>query len=369
MRRLALLFVALPLTALSACPRAPRPAIFAQIDRERDQPSVVAAREGSPTLYGKAEALKKRAEGAWSAGDSASAELLGHHALAAYAHAAATARLTAATITQSKESARFAKATEQLAADDVARLDVDREADRLEAEVAIRTEALAPAVSGKTDAAREAARWVATHANLAVADALCNGAYLLAPKAKGVDEARKILAELQNKTKNEKDAAPIDNSTRARALCLKALTNARSVTVAGGGAIGDGLVKEIEAAGLTASRDERGVIATLPASSFEPGSGKVNAAGKAQLDALGTIAKARSTWAIVVVVHAAPGKLDNARDVARAKTVSDGITAAGADGSRIATTTPGASLLAKDPKDAKASPQNERVEVIFVGGP
>lgn len=363
------LFLLSTLLFLSACPKAPRPAIFAQIDREREKPNVLAAREGSPTLHGKAEALKKRAEDAWSGGDTASAELLGHHALAAYAHAAATARLTAATIKQSKEAARLAKATEQLAADEAARLDVDREADRLESEVAIRREALAPAVSGKTDAAREAARWVATRANLTVADALCNGAYLLAPKAKGVDEARKILGDVQLKAKSEKDPAPIDASTRARALCLKALTNARSVTVAGGGATGDALLKELEAAGLPGSRDERGVIATIPLSSFEAGTGKVNAAGNAHLDALGKIAKAHSTWAVVIVVHAAPGKLDNARDVARGKTVQDGMTAAGADGSRIATSTPGATLLAHDPKDAKASPQNERVEVIFVGGP
>jgi outer membrane protein OmpA-like peptidoglycan-associated protein len=352
--------------ALAGCVRSPKPVIFAQIDAEREKPHVVAAREGSPTLYGKAEALKKRAEEAYAAGDTATAELLGHHALAAYEHAAATARLTAATIKQSKEAARAAKLSEQLVADDASRLDIDREADRLEAEVAIRHEALAPAVSGKTDPAREAARWTAARANLAVADALCNGAHVLAPKAKGVEEARKILADVVSKAKNEKDAAPIDSSTRARSLCLKALTNARALTVSGGGATGDALVKELADAGLVSSRDERGVIATLPASAFE--GSKLTAAGKTQLDALGKIAKARSTWAIVVVVHAAPGKLDAARDTARAKLVQDGLAAAGADASRVATSTPGASLLAYDNKDPKNAPKNERVEVIFVGG-
>jgi outer membrane protein OmpA-like peptidoglycan-associated protein len=245
---------------------------------------------------------------------------------------------------------------------------VDREADRLEAEVAIRREALAPAVSGKTDPAREAARWTATRANLAIAEALCNGAQLLAPKAKGVDEAKKILADVQTKAKNEKETAPIDSSTRARALCLKALTNARSVAVAGGGATGDALIKELEDAGLAASRDERGVIATLPAGSFEGGSGKLTAAGKTQLDALGKIAKSRPTWAIVIVVHAAPGKVDATRDTARAKTVQDGLAAAGADGSRVAVSTPGSTLPSIDPKDTKSQAKNERVEVIFVGG-
>lgn len=353
---------------LVSCAGAPRPTIFNQIDAAREKPHVVAAKEGSPTLYGKGEALKKKAEEAFAAGDTATAELLGHHALAAYEHAAATARLTAATIQQSKAAARLAKASELLTADDASRLDVDREADRLEAEVAIRREALAPAVSGKTDPAREAARWVATRANLAVADALCNGAQLLAPKAKGVAEARKILGDILDKAKNEKDPAPIDSSTRARALCLKALTNARALTVAGGGATGDVLVKELTDAGLVASRDERGVIATLPASAFDGGKGTLTAAGKTSLEALGKIAKARSNWAVVVVVHAAPGKLDAARDAARGKTVQDGLAAAGADASRIATSTAGASLLAFDPKDTKAVAKNERVEVIFVGG-
>lgn len=363
------LLLALLLTLPVGCPRAPKPVVFAQIDREREKPNVVAAKDGSPTLYGKAEALKNKAEAAWSAGDTASAELLGQHALAAYAHAAATARLTVATIKQSKDSARLAKASEQLTADEAARIDVDREADRLEAEVAIRREALAPAVSGKTDAAREAARWVATRANLAVADALCTGAELLAPKAKGVAEAKKILGDVVTKAKNEKDPAPIDSSTRARAFCLKALTNARSLMVAGGGANGDALMKEIADAGVASARDERGVIATLPASAFEPGTSKLTAAGKTQLDALGKIAKTRSTWALVIVVHAAPGKLDAPRDTARAKMTLDALTAAGADGARIATSTPGATLLAHDPKDPKSTPKNERVEVIFVGGP
>ncbi len=359
----------LALVVLAGCVRPPRPVIFTQLDHERGKPEVVAARDGSPTLFGKAEALRKRAEAAYDAGDTATAELLGQHALAAYEHAAATARLTAATIKHSREAARASKLGEQLAADTDARLDVDREADRLEAEVGIRREALAPAVSGKTDPAREAARWIATRANLAVADALCNGAHLLAPKAKGIDEARKILAEVAARAQSDKDPAPIDSSTRARALCLKALTNARSVVVAGGGATGDALVTELEGAGLAGvlvGRDERGVVATLPADTFE--GTKLTAAGKTRLDGLGKIAKARSTWAIVVVVHAAPGKVDAARDTARAKAITDGLAGSGADAARIGTSTPGATLLAFDTKDAKNAPKNERVEIIFVGG-
>jgi len=357
---------------VSACAHAPRPVVFAQLDRERVEPAVVAAKSGSPTLFGKAEALRAKAEQAFHAGDSATAELLAQHALATYHHAVATARLTAATIEQSKHATRLTKATEQLAADEASRVDVDREADRLDAEVAIRREALAPVVSGKTDPAREAARWTATRANLAVAEALCTGAQLLAPNAKGVADAQKILGEVAVKAKNDKNPAPIDSSTRARAFCLKALTNARSVTVAGGGPTGDALAKELTDAGFPASRDERGVVATLamvPAKDAPFEGSKLTAPGKAHLETLAKIAKARPTWGIVVVVHAAPGKLDPARDAARAKLIQQELMAGGVDGGRIAVSTPGATLLAHDPKDPKSHPLNERIEIVFVGAP
>lgn len=358
-------------SAVAGCPRPPRPVVFALIDHERATPAVSAAREGSPALFAKAETLRKKAEEAFARGDTGSAELLGQQALAAYAHAAATARLTAATIRQSTEASRLAKAEEQLAADEAARVELDRDVDRLEAELAIRREALAPVSSSKTDAARETARWVAARANLAVADATCGGAELLAPKAKGVADAKKVLAQVNAKAKDEKSAAPIDASTRARALCLKALTNARAVAVSGAGPAGDDLLKELAQSGFTAARDERGVIAVLPMlpakdAPFEGGA-KLTAAGKTQLEALGKIAKAHPTWALVVVVHAAPGKVDAARDAARAKIVSQELASIGVDASRIATSTPGATLLDHDPKDPKSHPLNERVEVVFVG--
>lgn len=365
-------------TAVAACPRPPKPVVFAHLDRTRTAPTVSAARDGSPTTWAKAESLRKKAEEAFARGDTATAELLGQHALAAYHHAAATARLTTATVRQSFEAARFAKGAELLAADEAARVDVDREIDRLEAEIAIRKEALAPVVSGKTDAAREAARWVATRANLAVAEATCAGAALLAPTAKGVSEARAILAEVVSKAKAEssgKAGAPIDASTRARALCLKALTNARAVAVAGAGPLGDELAAELATAGFQTVRDERGVAAVLPMvptaptleAPFEAGS-KLTASGKKRLAALGAIAKAHPTWALLIVVHAAPGKADAARDAARAKAVSQELAAVGVDASRIAVSTPGAALLAHDPKDPKTHAKNERIELVFVGG-
>lgn len=365
----ALLLLGLALS-VAACPRPPRPVVFGQLDHERATPGVLAAREASPTLIAKAEALHKKAEEAFARGDTATAELLGHSALAAYARASATARLGLANARHSGSATSFAKSDERWVADDAARVEVEREVERLEAELVIRKEALAPVASGKTDAAREAARWVAARANLAVAEATCGGADLLAPKAKGVAEAKKLLAEVADLAKTGKGNAPIDASTRVRALCLKALTHARAVAVNGAGPLGEELVQELAAAGFAATRDERGVVAVLPMSppKSAPFDGqKLSAAGKKQLEALGKIAKSHPAWALVVVVHAAPGKLDAGRDAARAKAATTELAAQGIDAGRIGTSTPGATLLAHDPKDPKTFPLNERVELVFVG--
>ncbi len=359
------------LVLASACAHAPKPMVFARIDEAKLGPAK-SGFEGSPTLWAKAEGLRRRAEEAFSRGDTATAELLGEQALATYHHAAATARLSIATVRQSKDAARFAKAREQLEADEKTLIEVDREADRLEAEVAIRREALAPAVSGKTDAAREAARWIAMRANLSVAEALCTGAYLLAPKAKGVDEARRVLAEVMTKAlpSEAKDKpAPIDASARARALCLKALTTARSVTVASGGPAGEALTASLKEKGIDAVPDERGLVVTLSqdgkGAAFE--GSKLTAAGKEKLDLLGKAAKEHGTFAVVIVVHSAAGKVDAARDGARADAAKQTLTAVGADPAKIGTSTPGATLPAYDSKEPKTQAKNERVEIIFVG--
>lgn len=353
-----------------ACAHAPRPAVFARVDEQRA--TAMPAREGSPALWAKAEGLRRRADDAFQHGDTATAELLAEQARAAYAHALVTARLSAAVVRQSKVATELTKASEQLEADEKSRVEVDREADRLEADIAIRREALAPAASAKTDGAREAARWVATRANLSVADALCTGATLLAPKAKGVEEARKVLSEVTAKSKDAKGEAPIDASTRVRALCLKALSTARTVVVASGGPAGDELLEELGKGGFSATRDERGVVATLPMvpakdAPFDGGTAKLTAAGKDRLEALGRVAKAHPTFAVVIVVHAAPGAINAARDTGRADAAKHAVAAAGVDLAKIGVSTPGASLPAFPPSGENKS-KNERVEVVFVGG-
>jgi hypothetical protein len=353
---------------LVSCGRPPKPVVFAQVEAERTQAEP--AREGSPVLWEKAEGLRRRADEAFKKGDSATAELLSEHALAAYHHAVVVSRLGAVNVRASLAKTKVTKAVESAIADEASLKEIDADIERRQAELAIRRDALAPASSAKTDPARDAARWVATRANLAVADSLCTGAELLAPKAKGLDDAKRVLAEVQQKAGSGKGEAPIDSSTRARALCLKSLTHARAIMVNGGGPAGDALMTTLKEAGFSVSRDERGVVVTLsqvPQKDAPFDGAKLTAAGKTQLESIGKIAKSSSTFALVVVVHAAPGHVDAARDEARAKLAKQTLAAGGADLARIGTSTPGATLPAVAPQGKDAA-KNERIEIVFAAG-
>ena len=368
------LFVpALAAAFLIGCPHGARPLVFGRIDAERGAPLVAQTEKESPALWTKAESMRAKAEQAYAAGDVASAELYGEHAIAAYEHAVATARLRAAKARKDKESERLARAKEHFEADDAQRAEIDREADKLDAEIVVRKEALSPAPSGPTEAAREAARWMAVRVNLATADALCTGAELLASQAKGLADAKKILSEVKDKAASGKGDAPIDSSMRARALCLRALTNARDVAVAGGGPSGDALLAELSGMGGYAPfRDERGVVATLsmsPAADapFEGNGAKLTKKGKDAIDALGRVSKSHPTFALIVVVHAS-GAPNAKRDEERGAAVKSELASAGAEPSKIAVQLAGTQLPGWDPNDAKQKAKNERVEIVFVGG-
>lgn len=367
-----LVLALLGVAASLGCSAAARPLILDRVDAERSAPLVVQAQSESHAMYAKAESLRAQADAAVRAGDVASAELYGEHAIAAYEHAVAIARRIAAKTRKDREAERRARAEEHLTADAAARTEVERDADRLEGEIAVRREALLPATSGKTDGAREAARWVAVRANVTTADALCTGAGLLAPQAKGLADAKSLLADVSSKVESGKGDAPIDASMRARALCLSALTHARDVVVAGGGPSGDALLAELSGmGGLSPVRDERGVVATLPqlppADATFDGGAKPTKKGKDALDALGRVAKTHPTFAVVVVVHSA-GAAMTKRDQERGAAVKQALVAAGADGGKLAVQLAGAKLPAFDPTDGKLKAKNERVEVIFVGG-
>ena len=341
--------------------------VLGQLDALRLEPPVAAAKSGSPALYAHAEALRLAAERAFEAGDPASSDLLGARAEAAYLRAVAVGRRTAALIRKEAAAARLAELTSRLAADDKARLAAEVEADKLEAAIAVHKEAIAPASSGPTTAAREAARWVVTRENVATADAFCEGASLLAASAKGLADAQKLLADVKTKVEAGGKDAPLDASTRARALCLKALSAARDTVVKSGGPAGDALLADLEKAGISATRDERGVIVTLRQSPKQgaPFEGtKLTAAGKSKLEAIGKLLAKHPAFAALVIAHAAPGALDAPRDKARADAGKLALSSVGVDPARLSTLTPGAAQLAVDDPTKKA--ENERLEIVLV---
>ncbi|MBL8721789.1 MAG: hypothetical protein JNL79_37730 [Myxococcales bacterium] len=351
---------------VASCGKPVRPMVLGQLDALRAEPAVAASKSGSPALYAHAESLRLAAERAFEAGDPATADLLGARAEAAYQRAAAMTRRTVAVLRKDKEGARLDEAKGRLEADDKARLDAEIEADKLAAAIAVRKEALAPVSSGPTTPAREAARWQVTRENVATADALCEGAALLAPKAKGLADAQKLLLEVKAKVEKGGKDSPLDASTRARALCLKALSVARDTLVKTGGTAGDALVADLEKAGVTAARDERGIVVTL-AQSPKPASfegQKLTAQGKGVLDTVGKLLAKHPAFAVVVVVHAAPGALDANRDKARGEAAKAELLAVGVDPARVSALAVGAAQGIVD--DPKRKAENERVEIVLV---
>lgn len=357
---------ALLLAAVGGCGRPVRPLVLGEIDALRAEPPVVAAKAGSPALYQHAESLRLAAERAFEAGDPSTADLLGARARAAYVRAAAATRRTVAVIRKDKEAARLVEAQGKLEADDKARLEAEVEADKLAATIAVHKEALSPLPSGPTTAAREAARWAVTRENVATAEALCEGALLLGTKTKTLPDAQKLLGEVKAKVEQGGKDAPLDASTRARAQCLKALSAARDTLVKGGGPAGDALYADLEKAGLTVGRDERGLVVSL-AVVPKPGAfegNKLTQKGKGAVDTVAKLLAKHPAFAVVVVAHAAPGALDPARDKARGDAVKQALLAVGIDAARVSTLAVGATQGLVD--DAKQKTQNERVELVLV---
>src|SRR5690606_82152 len=138
--------------------------------------------------------------------------------------------------------------------------------------------------SRKAEPAREKARMEATRTIALQAQLLCVGARMLQaspspspsaspaptdaapassnPAATALTEALDRLAKLRAQLDSGPRAAPIDEATRTRALCLSALTLTRRaaapVTTAPG--LGDALLSELSAAKASPSRDDRGVV-------------------------------------------------------------------------------------------------------------
>jgi flagellar motor protein MotB len=364
---------ALLLLALVACGGAGAESALARVseaDRARAALDGKDAQVLAPQIFAEGDQALKAAREAEKAGDKEAAELYAEHALAAYQHAIAVARLARATDEQTQAQAALSKKNDEAQRFGAARVAAEREADDLDRQIKIQKEAIAPAASGPADPAREKARVIAAQSLVMQARLLCSAARLVSDKAPGLTEAEAAVTELEKKP--DAKPAPIDAASRARAACLNALTKARRASTSPDADASDTLLGELSRAAdpkspfdLAPSRDERGVVVTLHGL-FKGDA--LTAEATTALKELGRVAAAHPTFAIQVVMHdaappsAAESSADTRRGDAVAKTLHDGGAAAG----KTKVEQAGARAPLFDPADAKRREKNARVEIVFV---
>ncbi|MFO0760594.1 MAG: hypothetical protein U0359_29205 [Byssovorax sp.] len=374
----------------AACAPVPRPPVLGELDQIRGGAAAAEAKALAPQALSHAEQLRAQADEAFAAGDSAGAELLGERAVAAYAHAAALARIARAQAGADEAERKLAASKTELSSIDAEQTRVAAEAEALELRVRVARDAQPIQPSGKAEPAREQARLAAARALSLQAKLLCGAARLLlgtAPPAGSpapdeklvalVDEAAAAHAKV-DAFLNPADpkvlpaAAPIDEATRARSGCLAALTavrRARAPVTRAPGA-GDALLAEISAMGsLSPSRDDRGVVVTLRglfADKGGKGSPQLSAAGEARLAELGRIAAAHPGFPVQVVLHQEKplDPKDEPAQRARAEAVARAVGGKAA-GAKVEPILAGNVAPVADPASADRA-RNARVEVIFV---
>lgn len=358
------------------CTAIPTPRVLDDIDHARESPSVLGAKRDAPAAFAVAEKLRDDAQAAFDAGDTASAQILGERALAAYEEAVALARVVradkirqGATADVDHEEARLAELEKehQKIAADVAAIE-----DRLKVLRAL--EPVSP--SGPAGPAREEARWQAVSSLQLGANLLCAAAQMLtqsrqaagsftAPASLG--EAKKALEELRTTLAEKPKAAPIDMATRARARCLAALTHVRRTAgdpkkAAGAG---DALLEDLSAIGQgTPQRDDRGVVVTLRGIFDKDG---LSAQGQKTLEAIAQVGKKHQRFPVMVVLHDVRPLDDTSRALGKSrggKVVALMRSHLG-DGQVAEPHLAGDAWPLVDPSGT-SSQRNQRVDVVFV---
>ncbi len=379
----ALGWAALVLATLPACGGAPiHAAVLDEVERVR---LTTGAREGAelaPETYARAEQERDLARRAHESADEVGSALHAEHAMAAYGHALAVARLSRASVEIADAKKSLDDATEHGQSLEASRAKLDQDAAELEKRAQVARERLFPAPSAAASGAREAARLSAARSLAIEARLLCSAASLIASGTAGLADAVGNVAKLEQRLarplpgpalqaspergRNPQDAqsAPIDDAARARTACLEVLTRARR-TAAGDGGRADALLSELSASGgWEPVRDERGVIVTLRGV-FR--GAQLTDDGASKLKDLGSIAAAHADFAVEIVVHDArtPAEKDDG-DSRRAGAALQALVAGGAASSRTKTELAGARAPVVDPSDTKVSARNERLDVVFV---
>lgn len=325
----------------------------------------------APQAFAEAEQELRAAKDAEAAGDKVAAELHAEHAIAAYQHAIALARLAHATEDETQAKEALARALEQSQRYGTARKTAERETDDLEKQIKVAREAERPSAAGPADPERERARLVAAQSLVTQARLLCSAARLVSPQAPGLTEAESSMADLEKKLEASPKPAPIDAAARVRAACLTVLTKARRAGATDTDQA-DALLGELSrsATDLAPSRDERGVVVTLRSLFPVGNTDKLSTEGEKTVRDLGRVAAAHPSFGVQVVVHgSAPANtastaLDKKRGDAVVKALSDG----GASTSKMRVEHAGAKAPVFDPTDAKRRDGNARIEIVFVGG-
>lgn len=368
---------------LFACAPVPRPAILTEVDQVGQGAAAAEARILAPGAFARAEKLRKDANAAFAAGDTAGAQLLGEQALAAFAHAHALSRIARAETATDEAEGRLVAARKELAGFEAEQASVAADTDALELKIRVARDAQPIQPSGKADPERETARLAAARALALQARLLCAGARLLTtgaatgsaapdPKlAAQLEEATAALTKLDADLGPTPTVAPIDAATRVRAGCLAALTAIRraGTPVSRAPGAGDALLAEISAMrSLSPSRDDRGVFLTLRGI-FKEGGGPAAAltpAGEAHLAEIGRIAAAHPTFPALVIVHhdRALKPRDEPREHARAEAAAKAISAA-APGLKVLPIVAGNAAPLVDPAGADKA-RNARTEIVFV---
>jgi hypothetical protein len=358
------IFTVLTLALLAGCGAAtPRPQILGAVESARQSPAAKEAQVSAPQAYARAEELRRRAEAALAAKDSASSQILGEQALAAFEHAVVLSRLAQAEARRGDAEARLARAETELKALEAQEQRVRAETEDFELRARVIADALPLPESGPASPERQQARLEAARALSLQARLLCASARLLEPTRASLAPLLGELDAVDGRLAKKTPPAPIDEAVRLRARCLSELSQVRRPKTLLEPARGteDALLAELSNAAYAPSRDDRGVVVTLRGVFGKDTT--LSSTAASTLQALGRVASTHPAFPVLVVLHRSGGG-GGERDKPRLEVVLNTLKQAGAG--KVESASGGDAVPLVEPNRPGASERNERLEVVFV---
>jgi len=348
-----------------ACASLPKPEVVAEADRVARTPAAKEAESLAPQAHAHADALRRRADDLYRAGDLAGAQIVGEHAIAAMQRAFILARLVKAQKRLDAANAKLSDAQAKLAELDEQAQRITAEADNLELRLKVLQDAEPLAPNTPASPERERARKQAARALLTQARLLCLATRLLEP---GRDKLGELLATVdrQEQALGSQATVDVNQVTKARSDCLRELTLVRrpELLAAPAQGVSDALLEQLtKTERFFAFRDDRGVVVVLrnvmgKGNSLTPESSQ-------QLEALARVAKAHPKFPVLVVLHSSrdvPGAAANENTKLAALVAH--LKQAGAPS--VEGYAAGAAQPIAHPKQTGAAERNERIEIVFV---